>query len=278
MTYHLKDSHHSETVIKRIEKHEYELIKKFNESFNLYEGVFFAYSNYHNAKKDYVGFKNSLETINAGAFLDEIQRKAIYPITAVVVFLNTFLDNTKNFNSAIKSKKIETEIKKLNGIESIRILRAVRNYSIHASIPVKGTTRQINLMDNTEKYEFYIEKDIIIRNRPNSNDLKNLQKLKSNKIKLNYMIEEAADELEKLWIITFEEFIEYIPKEIKDILFKYVRFYKTKEGVQYFANVFIKSKIIGKSRKGTGFITEESVYFDSTILEAVVSQIYADIS
>ena len=104
--YHIKDSDHPVTVIKEIEKDEQEAIKKFSELFSLYEGVSFAFSNYHNAKVDNERFKKSLETFNSKASLGEVQRMSVYPITTEIIFLNTFLDNTKNFGSIIKSKKI----------------------------------------------------------------------------------------------------------------------------------------------------------------------------
>lgn len=272
LPYHIKDSHYPGTIIKEIEKFEYESIKNFSELFYLYEGVLFAFSNYHNAKLDYEGFEKSLETFNSKASLGEIQSMSIYPITTEIIFFNTFLDNTKNFNSTIKSKKIENKISELNKIEAIKILRAVRNYSIHASVPVKTTSVTRNLLDNTKKYKFYIEKEIIIKNSTNQRDLKNLRKFKSNKIILNNMIQEVSNELEKLNLVTFEEFIKIIPKEVKDILIKYVR--STETGEKYFANIFTKSKLISESKERKGFTTEESIYFDPKILHAMVSQIY----
>lgn len=274
LPYHIKDSDYPELIIKEIEKYEYESIKNFSELFYLYEGVLFAYSNYHNAKLDYEGFEKSLETFNSKASLGEIQRMSIYPITTEIIFLNTFLDNTKNFNSTIKSKKIQNKISELNKIEAIKILRAVRNYSIHASVPVKTTSVTINLLDHTKKYKFYIEKDIIIKNSTNQRDLENLRKLKSNQIILNIMVQEVSSELEKLYIVTFEEFIKNMPTEIKDILDKYVHFYKTETGEKYFANIFLKSKLISESRERKAFTTEESIYFDPLILQAIVNQIY----
>lgn len=272
--YHIKDSNYPNGIIKEIKKHEYEAIKKFSKLFYLYEGVFLAYSNYKNAKLDNDSFKKSLDTFNSNASLGEIQKMSVYPITTEIIFLNTFLDNTKNFNSIIKSKKIQKKIRELNKIEAINILRAVRNYSIHASVPVKATSRKIDLLDNTTEYEFYIDKDIIIKNKPNSNDLKNLAKLKSDKIVLNHMVQEVSDELEELHLINFEEFIKYISKEIKDILHNYIRFYTTETGEKYFANVFLKNKLINQSKEKKFFTMEESIYFDPEILQAIVSTIY----
>lgn len=274
--YHIKDSDHPGTAIKEIEKDEYKAIKKFSELFSLYEGVSYAFSNYHNAKVDNERFKKSLETFNSKASLGEVQRMSVYPITTEIIFLNTFLDNTKNFGSIIKSKKIHKKIRDLNKIEAINILRAVRNYSIHASVPVKTSSRTVNLLDNTTKYKFYIDKNIIIKNKPNSRDLENLKELKSDKIILNHMIQEVSNELEKLHLINFEELIECISKEIKDILYKYIRFYTTETGEQYFANIFSKDKLISESKERKSFKTDESIYFDPKILQAIVSQIYPD--
>lgn len=274
MLYKISDSNYPKNFIKEIEKEEYESIKYFSELFNLYEGVVFAFSNYNRAKSDNEGFKKSLETFNSDASLGEIQRMSVYPITTEIIFLNTFLDNTKNFNKIIKSKKIEDKIKELNRNEEIKILRAVRNYAIHASVPVKTTSKVINLLDNTEEYKFYIDKNIIMNNKPNKNDEENLKKFKSDKITLNHMIQEVRSELEKLHVINFEEFIRYIPEEIKEILYKYVRIYTKETGEEYFANIFSKNEVISESKGKRTLITEEAIYFDPKILKAIVGQIY----
>lgn len=276
MLYHIKDSNYPHIIIKEIKREEYEVVEEFSKFFRLYEGVTFAYANYWNSLNHYNEFMEYLKTSKNSLSLNKVQNQAIYPITSVIIFLNTFIDNTKNFNSTIKSTKIKSKIQELNKLESIKILRAVRNYAIHASIPVKGALRQINLMTDEEKYEFFIEKITLIDNKPNRNDLKNLKNLATNKIVLNHMIDEVTDNLESLSLKTLEEFLNFIPSDVKSIFYKYVRFYKTSDGSEYFANSFVKSEEDGKTNRGTSYITKETIYFDPGILELVVSQIHSN--
>ncbi len=274
LPYYTADGNQINHLLQEVSKQEYDLMKSFIDSFKAYEGVFFAFRNYERAKVDYQIFKDNLNTTYAYSTLEEIQWNAMYPITAAIIFLNTFLDNTKNFNSSLQSSKVKASLDELYLTEDIKILRVVRNYSMHASVPVKGTVKTIDLMNEISAYDFYIEKNIIVKSIANPRDIKCLDQFNSTTIKLNLMLESVSVQINKLAEVALQEFIEHIPVHTKIVLLK-----RTGSlllgGSQFFVNVFAKCKNVGTVADKNCYVSEETIYFNSDVLKAVRNQMIA---
>lgn len=271
MKYHIKDSRYPEVGIKQITEQEYTLIKDFESSFKIFEGVFYAYLNYLIARNHYRDFLLRIETMKP-LTLEAVQRGSVYPITSLVIFANTFIDNAKKFHKHIDSKELENQLYRKMDIDSVNILRAVRNYSIHSSIPVKGSTGKYDLLKETRKYEFYIKKSDLSKDIQNKWDRMTLSRFKPEKISFEPLLKEVESVLEGLYDLIIEEYVRCIPIDVKRVLYDHVRYYKTSDGREYFPSTFTKSTMFNNNPI-YGYESVDSVHLDSEILKVLVSKV-----
>ena len=270
MKYHIKDSRYPEAGIKQITETEYNLIKDFDSSFKIFEGVFYAYLNYLMARTHYDDFMVRIKTMEP-LTLEAVQRGSVYPITSLVIFANTFIDNSKKFNKHINSKGLENYLYQKMDIDCITLLRIVRNYSIHSSIPVKGSTGTYNVLKGTRNYEFYIKKRDLSKDAKNKDRL-TLSRFKSDTISLEPLLKEAESVLEGLNDIILEEYVSWIPLDVKRILNEHVRYYKANDGREYFPSTFTKSRLFNNN-PSYGYEAIDSIHLDSETLKVLVSRI-----
>lgn len=148
----------------------------------------------------------------------------------------------------------------------MKLVKALRDYSIHYSLPIKSTSMKFSPLDRTTSFNFFIEKNDLLRNKENKKNTNIIKDYPKERIIVNKLVERIHGDIERMGIMLLEEFAEEISKEVKGIFNKYINYYKSEEGKQYFPNAFVESEYTNNS-----YVTLKYLGMDRHLLEAIVS-------
>lgn len=106
----------------------------------------------------------------------------------------------------------------------------------------------------------------MLRNKENKKNTNIIKDYPKERIIVNKLVERIHGDIERMGIMLLEEFAEEISKEVKGIFNKYINYYKSEEGKQYFPNAFVESEYTNNS-----YVTLKYLGMDRHLLEAIVS-------
>lgn len=235
--YVLADKTHM-MVIKTITKEEYNVCRDFFLSYKLYENIQYSYLCAHDALKDFKDYVSYLEATEDGFDIRTVHKRGIYLITNLVLFFRLFVDNTKNYNKRFKTEEGKKYVHELEKNYNMKLLKALRDYAQHFSLPVTDTHIDIDIVKETKTINFTINKYELLKNTQNSKNVQTIKAYTDNEIIFNNLVDKWEDTLEKLFLFIIEDFVKKIPKNMKKIILENFGTYK-ENGKTYNINSFM---------------------------------------
>ncbi|MFP7776731.1 hypothetical protein [Streptococcus dysgalactiae] len=133
-----------------------------------------------------------------------------------------FFDNCKSFTLQLKLMELNEQIKKYEQNKEIKVLKILRDFGQHFSIPVDNLQLQTDIIRDKTSVEIYVSKSELERNKGAN---------KQNDTFISEMIEGEIALLDsfKKWSLVIDQvflklkrvFYQQIPLEIKNLLEKY---------------------------------------------------------
>lgn len=202
--------------------------------FNELEGLYQTFSKFSNIVDCYYNFIISTQDlIDLIDFIsspdcnkennDEIMK--IYPhlkyrFVSNVIFGRLLFDNYKNFCKQLQNPKFNAIKKKYNRNESFKMMKLLRDYSIHYSLAISGLTRSISFTQPFDKLSIYGEKRDLEKNyganRENDQFLKTID---HDKILLIDEFYKWRDAVEEFYSEVLEAYVETITEEQQKLFY-----------------------------------------------------------
>lgn len=149
---------------------EFESYKKFIKEYKWFENVFFSYELANKSVKEFKTFEKHINSKENEYDINGIHITGIYQITNLVLFLRLFIDNTKSYSNKV-SHNCKAFIKDTEKNSSIKLLKALRDYSQHYHLPVGNTHRVYDVLNEIMTTKFIITKSDLLKNKENKRNL-----------------------------------------------------------------------------------------------------------
>lgn len=207
-------------LLHRIGKEEYELLKKFNLDFNKFSNVVDCYKNFIKSKNMLEEYINKIET-------DIEEMEKIYSELKFLVLTNIllgrlFVDNCKAFSTQLKLVELKELIRIYEQYDEIRILKILRDFGQHFSIPVDNLVQQVDLLKERATVKIYISKSELERNKgSNKQNDKFISEISEKEIELIESFKKWSFILDKVFLDLKSIYYNQISSEIKRIVGKY---------------------------------------------------------
>ena len=111
--------------------------------------------------KQFKDFEKHINSKENKYDINEIHTTGLYHITSLVLFLRLFIDNSKSYSTKVSSE-CKLFIKNREN-PSIKILKALRDYSQHYHLPVENTHRVYDIFNETMTTKFIITKSDLLK-------------------------------------------------------------------------------------------------------------------
>lgn len=133
-----------------------------------------------------------------------------------------FFDNCKSFTLQLKLMELKEQIKKYEQNNEIKVLKILRDFGQHFSIPVDNLQLQTDLIRDKTSVEIYVSKSELERNKgANKQNDKFISKMIEGEIALLDSFKKWSLVIDQVFLKLKRVFYQQIPLEIKNLLEKY---------------------------------------------------------
>lgn len=203
--------------------------------FNELEGLYQTFSKFSNIVDCYYNFIISTQDLidlidfisspdcnkeNNGEIM-KIYPHLKYRFVSNVIFGRLLFDNYKNFCKQLQNSKFNAIKKKYNRNESFKMMKLLRDYSIHYSLAITGLTRSISFTKNFDKLSIYVEKRDLEKNYgANCENDQFLNTIDHDKILLMDEFYKWRDAVEEFYSEVLEAYVETITEKQQKLFYK----------------------------------------------------------
>ncbi|MCT0026626.1 hypothetical protein [Lactococcus lactis] len=191
---------------KYISKEKFDILKEFHKNFLLIN------DSCENLNNSLFASQNLMKFINFEDYDKKLSFKTDAPMIkyltlSTILFSRIFIDNLRHLSRQIKSNEMEVIINEYDEKDEYKMMRALRNYSSHQSIPIYDLSFNGSFSKKESYYDIIINKKELLKSQDiNSRDKKYFQNLQEEKINLKTYFEELETLNEKLFVKILEEF------------------------------------------------------------------------
>lgn len=253
-------------ILKEITPKEYSIFKQYHKKYKLLESLFYSFSCGNDAVNDYRKLIKAIQEDKYSTDINKAHNIGVYKITSMVLLLRIFRDNAKSYAKRVKSVKTHSEIDKTDNIYEIKILKALRDYAQHYSIPVTNTRMVFNVLKEEMQVHFEIKKEELLENKDNRKNIEVITDYDKDKINFNELINIWEKENQNLFVVILEDFVKNLHFNVKKAYNEHISIYE-KDGEEYFPNAFLH-------KKGKHEITEEILVTNSELNKLIVVSLY----
>ena len=254
--------------LKDISKESYQVAEQFYEQYKLFESVIGAYKNCKFALRDYTLFYENITSNNTNIDLNIIHDEGVYLLTSNIILLRVFIDNVKKYISLSNLRSIKDPFYRIINTEQMKIIKVLRDYSAHFSLPIESTVRRFDLIKEKTSYNFYISKDKLLKNNENKSNTHVIKGYKNDKIYVNDLISKNCNNIDQIEQIIVEEFTKHLSEEIIEFLKKHISFYISDDNKSYFPNAFVKYK-----KEENYYLPDKHLGLSRELLEMLIATI-----
>lgn len=207
-------------LIHRITQQEYSTLKRFNDDFFKFSNVVDCYNNFLRSRLMIEEYVSVVETHSGD--MEKIYSELKFLMLTNILLGRLFFDNCKSFTLQLKLMELNEQIKKYEQNKEIKVLKILRDFGQHFSIPVDNLQLQTDIIRDKTSVEIYVSKSELERNKGAN---------KQNDTFISEMIEGEIALLDsfKKWSLVIDQvflklkrvFYQQIPLEIKNLLEKY---------------------------------------------------------
>lgn len=205
-------------LIKIITKSEYEILKSFHPAFKKFENVFDCYFNFGLSKtrlEDFVNYTYKERELD----LETIYSESRFLFLTNILMGRLFIDNLKSFANQLNVANLKKVIKNFEKLDEIKMMKLLRDFGQHYSLPFSNLKRSISFTANTDSIELLISKSELNRNSgKNLRNDKFLASINQEEISVSEYFNKWCISIESLFLSAINEFLNITPKSVIDLL------------------------------------------------------------
>lgn len=259
---------------KYISKEKFDILKEFHKNFLLINN---SCENFNNSL---FASQNLMKFINVEDYDKKLSLKTDAPMIkyltlSTILFSRIFIDNLRHLSRQIKSNEMEVIINEYDEKDEYKMMRALRNYSSHQSIPIYDLSFNGSFSKKESYYDIIINKKELLKSQDiNSRDKKYFQNLQEEKINLKTYFEELETLNEKLFVKILEEFSNNINSTDRSTFIECFdkRYEITSEFIEIRPNILSIEKYQGSFGKYNTYKSVEHYYFDRKTVEYLLNK------
>ncbi|VHF77045.1 Uncharacterised protein [Streptococcus pyogenes] len=150
-------------LIHRITQQEYSTLKRFNDDFIKFSNVVDCYNNFLRSRLMIEEYVSVVETHSGD--MEKIYSELKFLMLTNILLGRLFFDNCKSFTLQLKLMELKEQIKKYEQNNEIKVLKILRDFGQHFSIPVDNLQLQTDLIREKTSVEIYVSKSELERNK-----------------------------------------------------------------------------------------------------------------
>ena len=177
---------------------EFESYKQFVKNINGLK-TSFSFELANKSVKQFKDFEKHINSKENKYDINEIHTTGLYHITSLVLFLRLFIDNSKVTQPRCLQSVNYSSKNREN--PSIKILKALRDYSQHYHLPVENTHRVYDIFNETMTTKFIITKSDLLKNKENKRNLAIIEQYPDDEINIGEKLMNGFKVLLCLWRI-----------------------------------------------------------------------------
>lgn len=259
-SYYVMDKE-KKAVLKELTYEEYKTCKKFFKKYKLLENLLNSLLCSNDAVREYRELIKQAEAEKLNANINKIHKLGIFHVTSMVLMLRLFIDNAKSYRKRIGYKESAQAINHIEQIDEIKLLKALRNYAQHFSIPISNTKIRFSLDEDKSKLDFTIKKDELLQNKEYQSNIDIINKYAKDEVYFNELVDIWEEENKKLFMSLLKDFATNIDFKMKDIFKKYIGVVEI-NGEIYNTNAFLLEE--GKQK-----VTKEILVMDTMLVQLI---------
>ncbi|EMB73121.1 TPA: hypothetical protein ACPQXX_001378 [Streptococcus mutans] len=236
-------------LIKSITKSEYEILKKFHPIFKKFENVFDCYFNFGLSRtrlEDFVDHTYKERELD----LETIYSESRFLFLTNILMGRLFIDNLKSFANQLNVANLKKVIKDFEKLDEIKMMKLLRDFGQHYSLPFSNLKRSISITANTDVIELLISKSELNRNSgKNSRNDKFLSSINQEEISISEYFNKWCTSMENLFHSVINEFLNITPKSVMDLfsfLFSPI-FIPAQGNKTFYPNAISEEEVISKN-------------------------------
>lgn len=207
-------------LIHRITQQEYSTLKRFNDDFIKFSNVMDCYNNFLRSRLMIEEYVSVVETHSGD--MEKIYSELKFLMLTNILLGRLFFDNCKSFTLQLKLMELKEQIKKYEQNKEIKVLKILRDFGQHFSIPVDNLQLQTDLIRDKTSVEIYVSKSELERNKgANKQNDKFISKMIEGEIALIDSFKKWSLVIDQVFLKLKRVFYQQIPLEIKNLLEKY---------------------------------------------------------
>lgn len=259
---------------KHISKEEFDSLKEFHKKFLLINNAYETFNNSLFASQNLIEFLN-IEDYDKKLSLKNDAPMIKYLTLSTILFSRIFTDNLRHLSREIKNNEMEVIINEYDEKDEYKMMRALRNYTSHKSVPIYDISFNSSFSKKESYYDIIINKNELLKNKDlNSRDKKYFQNLQEENTNLKIYFEELERLNEKLFVKILEEFSNNINSNDRSTFVECFdkRYEINSELIEIRPNVLAIEKYQGTFEKSNIYKTVEHYYFDRKTVECLLDK------
>lgn len=217
LSYHV--SNYDRNSLMQIAKEQFEYFKKYNTQLKKYANIFDCYQNY---KKSAVMIKEYISTIDDydNQHLNDIYRNCKYLFTQNIMFGRVFIDNIKSYCKQLDRFDLKREISNFESQEEFKMLKLLRDYAQHFSLPFSTLRRQYDVLkEQTIEIAPLISTYDLNQNKScNKQNNEYLKTLTDDEISIVMYFEQWSESIDELLLKVKNDFLLLTDSQIKQFI------------------------------------------------------------
>lgn len=231
-------------LIHRITQQEYSTLKRFNDDFIKFSNVVDCYNNFLRSRLMIEEYVSVVETHSGD--MEKIYSELKFLMLTNILLGRLFFDNCKSFTLQLKLMELKEQIEKYEQNREIKVLKILRDFGQHFSIPVDNLQLQTDLNRDKTSVEIYVSKSELERNKgANKQNDKFISKMNEGEIALLDSFKKWSLVIDQVFLELKRVFYQQIPLEIKNLLEKYFEPVIMNSGI--YRPDFISIEVLDKS-------------------------------
>ena len=206
-------------LLKQINEREFEDFKSYKKDLDKFSNLFDCYQNYRESKKfvkHYIENVDEYGTQN----LNNVFRTCKYIFMQNIMFGRILIDNAKSYCNQLNRIELKRKILKLEDSDEFKMLKLLRDYGQHFSLPFSNVMIEYNFLDErTSKIEPLISVDEMRRNKSKNKQNKIfLQNIQDNEISIINYFEQWSIKLDELYVLIKQDFSSFTSKNTNNFI------------------------------------------------------------
>lgn len=264
MKYYVYDKQ-KKTVTEEITRVEYDILINFMKKYKYYENLYYSFLCSNDSIQDYKRLLVEINKKKLDSDINRVHKLGIYNITSMVLMLRLFIDNTKSYNKKTSSIEGEKAVFKLESLYEIKLLKALRDYTQHYSIPVTNTTMTFDLLKEEMNVNFTINKEELLENKENKKNIATLKTIATKEITFSDLVDLWEENTKELMESITRDFVRNIPDKPRKLLVEKFNPVESDNIVYHPDGLLVQE---GKYR-----VTKEIKVFDSDLMFLIVNSL-----